>query len=94
MRSRNTLIPSRALRRGKSTVYVPGHGPLAREPELDRYLAVLDEVERAARAAHAKGVAPAEAAKTFALPASLGAWALFNPVFYERAFVAWERELS
>jgi len=84
----------RALRRQRPTTYVPGHGPIAREPELDRYEAVLAEVERAARAAHARGQPPAEAAAAFALPPSLGEWALFNKIFYERAFTAWEKELA
>jgi glyoxylase-like metal-dependent hydrolase (beta-lactamase superfamily II) len=86
---------ARALRRpGATTRYVPGHGPLAGASELGRYLAVLDEVERAARAAHAGGRSTAEAAAAFALPASLGEWALFNRVFFERAFAAWYRELA
>jgi glyoxylase-like metal-dependent hydrolase (beta-lactamase superfamily II) len=86
---------ARALRRpGATTRYVPGHGPLAGAAELDRYLAVLDEVERAARAAHTAGRSTAEAAAAFALPASLGEWTLFNRVFFERAFAAWYRELA
>jgi hypothetical protein len=28
------------------------------------------------------------------LPSSLGEWALFNKIFDQRAFEAWERELS
>jgi glyoxylase-like metal-dependent hydrolase (beta-lactamase superfamily II) len=85
---------ARALRRTRDTIYVPGHGPLAREAELGRYLSMLDEVERGARDAHAKGMAAAEGARGFALPASLGTWAMFNPVFYERAFAAWYGELG
>ena len=54
---------------------------------------MLDEVERAARKAHADGVPPATAGGNFSLPASFGEWALFNKVFYQRAFEAWEREL-
>jgi glyoxylase-like metal-dependent hydrolase (beta-lactamase superfamily II) len=84
----------RALRRSRETVYVPGHGALAREAELGRYMAMLDEVERAARAAHGRGTAAAEAAAAFSLPASLGEWTLFNRVFFERAFAAWYRELG
>ncbi|HEX2022859.1 MAG TPA: MBL fold metallo-hydrolase, partial [Candidatus Thermoplasmatota archaeon] len=34
----------RALPRERETVYVPGHGPLARAADVDRYLAVLDAV--------------------------------------------------
>jgi glyoxylase-like metal-dependent hydrolase (beta-lactamase superfamily II) len=84
----------RALRRQRPTVYVPGHGALAREADYDRYAAMLAEVERAARAAHAAGTPAADAAARFALPASLGEWTLFNRAFFERAFAAWLRELG
>src|SRR5581483_8762692 len=43
----------RALRRTRSTVYIPGHGAIGTPAEYDRYVAMLDEVERAARRAHA-----------------------------------------
>ncbi len=84
----------RALKRDRSTVYVPGHGAVADSAGVDRYLAVLGEIESAARTAFANGTPAAEAGKAFALPASLGRWALFGPTFYERAFVAWNRELT
>jgi glyoxylase-like metal-dependent hydrolase (beta-lactamase superfamily II) len=85
----------RALRRADpATVYVPGHGAIARAPEFDRYVSVLDEVEGAARRAHAQGVSAAEAAAKFTLPSALGEWALFNPAFFERAFSAWYRQLA
>ena len=83
----------RALRRTSGTIYVPGHGPIARDAEFDRYVAMLGEVEHAARKAHADGIAPAVAGGNFSLPASLGEWALFNKIFYQRAFEAWDREL-
>jgi len=70
------------------------NGALAREADYDRYAAVLAEVERAARAAHAEGVSAADAGARFALPPSLGEWALFNRAFFERAFAAWYRELA
>jgi glyoxylase-like metal-dependent hydrolase (beta-lactamase superfamily II) len=84
----------RAIRRTNDTMYVPGHGPLAKQPEFDRYVAMLDEVERAARAAHGKGITAADAGAAFSLPPSLGAWVLFSKVFYERAFSAWYKELD
>jgi glyoxylase-like metal-dependent hydrolase (beta-lactamase superfamily II) len=84
----------RALRRAPGTLYVPGHGALGRQPEYDRYVAMLDEVERAARAAYTRGATPAEAAAAFTLPVSLGEWTLFSKVFYNRAFEAWYRELQ
>ena len=83
----------RALRRTRDTIYVPGHGPIAREAEFDRYVAMLGEVERAARKAYADGVTPATAGGNFSLPTSLGEWALFNKIFYQRAFEAWDRDL-
>ncbi len=85
----------RALRRADpSTIYVPGHGAVARAAEVDRYLSMLDEVERAARRAHAQGLSAADGAAKFSLPPSLGDWALFNPAFFERAFSAWYRQLG
>ena len=83
-----------ALPRDPGTIYVPGHGPVGRATEFDRYVAVLDEVERAARAAHAAGRPVAEATAAFALPPALGEWTLFGPTFFERAFAAWYRELD
>lgn len=84
----------KSLRRDRSTVYIPGHGAVADAAAVDRYLAVLDQIESAARAAHARGVPAAVTGAAFRLPASLGDWALFGPTFYERAFVAWNRELG
>ncbi len=85
----------RDLRRADAaTVYVPGHGAIARAAEFDRYVAMLDEVERAARRARDQGLAAADAAAKFSLPPSLGEWALFNPAFFERAFAAWYRDLK
>jgi glyoxylase-like metal-dependent hydrolase (beta-lactamase superfamily II) len=83
-----------ALRRTRTTVYVPGHGSLAKEPEVAGYVAMLQEVERAAKEAHAKGTPAKDAAAGYHLPPSLGEWYLFAPVFMERAFAAWYRELD
>ncbi len=84
----------KALRRGRATRYVPGHGPVGSDADLGRYLAMLDEVEAAGRKAAAAGTAPADAADRFQLSPSLGEWALFTPTFYRRAFEAWQRELA
>ncbi|MCC7053942.1 MAG: MBL fold metallo-hydrolase [Gemmatimonadaceae bacterium] len=84
----------RALRRDRRTTYVPGHGPVADSAAIDRYLAVLGEIEVAARAAFRAGTAPADAGRAFRLSPSLGEWALFGPTFHERAFAAWARELG
>jgi len=91
----STLAASvKALRRDRRTLYVPGHGPLAREADFDRYAAMLAEVEQAARKAKQEGKTPAEAGAAYTLPASLGEWTLFNKIFFERAFAAWYRELG
>jgi glyoxylase-like metal-dependent hydrolase (beta-lactamase superfamily II) len=84
----------RALRRSNDTLYVPGHGPLGHPTEYDRYTSMLEEVERAARKAHAAGTSAPDAAASFTLPSSLGEWALFNKVFYQRAFEAWYKDLK
>ncbi len=84
----------KALRRERTTVYVPGHGAVADAAAYDRYIAMLGEIETAARAAFTKGTPAADAGKAFALPPALGEWALFGPTFYERAFTAWNRELG
>lgn len=82
-----------ALRRSRDTRYVPGHGGVASSDDLARYVAVLDEVEHAARRAVAAGTPAATAAASFRLSQSLGEWLMFSPTFMPRAFVAWEREL-
>jgi glyoxylase-like metal-dependent hydrolase (beta-lactamase superfamily II) len=83
-----------ALRRTRSTAYVPGHGSLAGEADVARYVAVLGEVEEAAREAVRQGLSPEQAGAAFHLPDSLGDWTLFNRVFFVRAFEAWRRELE
>ncbi len=84
----------RALPRGSRVQYVPGHGPMARESELDRYVSVLDEIEHAARSAYVAGTPFARAGADYRLPASLGEWVLFNPQFFPRAFEAWYSDLD
>ena len=79
----------RALRRSADTLYVPGHGPLGHTAEYDRYVAMLDEVERAARAGIAAGTSAEDLGAKYSLPPSLGEWTLFNKIFYQRAFQAW-----
>lgn len=83
-----------ALRRDRETMYVPGHGSVAGAPDLTRYQAMLDEIERAARKAHAAGRTAADAGAAYSLPESLGEWLLFNRAFFTRAFEAWYRELG
>ena len=91
----STLAASvRALRRTGTVRYVPGHGPVATAEDVARYLDMLGEVEVAARAAVARGIASVDAAASFRFSPSLGEWAMFSPAFLPRAFEAWRRELQ
>jgi len=83
----------RALARTRETRYVPGHGPLADAADLERYTALIDDVEVHARQAVKAGRSAAEAAAEYRLPEALGEWITFSPRYYEVAFTAWEREL-
>lgn len=74
--------------------YVPGHGTVATPAELDRYIALLDSVEEAARRALERGITAAAAGSEYRIPPPLGEWVLFNPRYYERAIGAWMRELQ
>ncbi|MBJ7418644.1 MAG: hypothetical protein JHC88_24855, partial [Niveispirillum sp.] len=83
-----------ALLSDRTATIVPGHGPLSIAADLSGYQGLLDAVEAAARRAHTAGMPMEDAAKAFTLPASLGAWTLFNPGFYTNAFKAWYRVLG
>ncbi len=74
-------------------IYVPGHGAIADAEGLRPYLELLDDVERAARDALAKGVAASDAWRHYNLPAPLAQWSRFRPDVFRFAFEAWEREL-
>lgn len=93
-------IPSRLTRQCRAmlgdqqALYVPGHGGLATAEEMKPYLALLEEIGRAARDAFEKGIPASEAAAAYTLPASLGEWTMFSPSYYQVAFEAWERELA
>ncbi len=84
----------RALRRRRSTTYVPGHGALASGSDVDNLLALIESVGIAARQAHARGIPYAAAAARFHLPDATADWQLFNPKYFEVAFKAWYRELD
>ena len=71
-----------------------GHGAIGKAPEYDRYIAMLGEVEQAARRAHAAGTKAADAGNAFTIPSSLGEWTLFSKAFFPRAFEAWYKELK
>jgi glyoxylase-like metal-dependent hydrolase (beta-lactamase superfamily II) len=82
------------LRAQAASVYVPGHGPLAEVSDLDAYLGLLDDVERAAREALARGMTAEEAGSTYRLPAGLEDWTLFSPGYFARAIGKWMEELQ
>jgi glyoxylase-like metal-dependent hydrolase (beta-lactamase superfamily II) len=84
----------RALRRNSITTYVPGHGPLGNNSDLELFIQLIDSVEEAARRAHERGVPAAEAAKAYSVPPALGEWLMFSERYYEVALRAWERELG
>jgi hypothetical protein len=74
--------------------WVPGHGDLADRAAVAAYLALLDDVEAAARRAFEAGTPAADAALSYRPPAALGEWVLFSPRYYEVALRAWARELG
>lgn len=84
----------RLLRARGPRVWVPGHGPLADAADMDRYLALLDDVEEAARRAVEEGLTAEEAGAAYSVPDSLGEWMLFNPRYFETAIGAWMEELA
>jgi glyoxylase-like metal-dependent hydrolase (beta-lactamase superfamily II) len=78
----------------KGAIYVPGHGDLGNAKTLDPYLGVIRDIEKSARRAVEQGTPAAEAAAEYKIPESLGEWMTFSPDYFERAFLAWERELT
>lgn len=82
------------LLKDEQATFVPGHGPLATADGLKNYLGLLENVERAARAAHESGTPADVAWKEYEIPASLGEWAKFRPDVYRLAFEAWARDLG
>lgn len=75
-------------------VYVPGHGGLARRSDVERYLALLEDVGEKARAAIASGVPLDQAADQYRLPGDFAQWTMFSPTYFRVAFQAWGRELG
>lgn len=84
----------RALLEEEAEVWVPGHGSLADRAALRTYLALLEDVEAAARRAIEAGIPPEAAAEAYAPPPALGEWTLFSARYYAVAFGAWARELG
>ena len=84
----------RAATRARETVYIPGHGSLAGRADIERLLAMLDEVEQAARDSFRREVSATEAGRLFTLPESLGRWTMLGDNYFDVAFSAWHNELS
>ena len=84
----------RALRRDSETIYISGHGTLARGHDVDRLSMLVESVETQARLAHEKGTPVEQAAADYRLPDSVSDWVLFNPKYFEVAFKAWFEELG
>jgi len=84
----------RLLRALGADTYVSGHGSLADTAALDRYIALLDDVEAAARRALEAGQSAEEAGAAYEVPESLGSWTLFNAEYFARAIDSWMRELA
>ncbi len=83
---REILVDPQAL-------YVPGHGDTSDLAGLASYVDLLEDVGLAATRAMEAGIPGVEAAQAYAVPESLGEWALFNPRYFEVAFGAWEKDL-
>lgn len=83
-----------AFLKDPDVTYVPGHGPITDAKGLTPYLALLQHVEHAARDAHERGVAPADAWRRYEIPDSLGTWKKYRPDVYRFAFQAWAKELD
>jgi glyoxylase-like metal-dependent hydrolase (beta-lactamase superfamily II) len=84
----------RLMRATGADTYVPGHGPLADQAALDRYIDLLDDVESAARDAMEAGMSAQAAGEVYRLPAGLDDWHLFRPEYFERAIGAWMAEVG
>lgn len=78
---------------GRGT-FVPGHGPLADADAMSTYVSILDDIERAARAALSEGRTAEAAGEAYRLPDGVGEWILFNPQYFGRAIGAWMREIG
>ena len=83
----------RVMRARGATTYVPGHGPLADNADLDAYIGLLDHLEGAARAAIDQGMSAEEAGAVYSLPQGLEDWTLFSPDYFSRAISSWMVEL-
>lgn len=76
----------------KDVSYVPGHGPIAGQPELKKYKSFLQFVEAEAGKAFKAGKPANESAKEFKLSKEFDQWFVWSPENAQRAFQAWYRE--
>jgi glyoxylase-like metal-dependent hydrolase (beta-lactamase superfamily II) len=84
----------KSLVRGKETIYVPGHGPVADNKDFKTYQRFLDWVEQTAREKFDAGKSSAQAAKEFELPQNYKEWYIFSNQVVPRAMNAWYREFN
>jgi hypothetical protein len=84
----------RALLHDGGSHFVPGHGALCDRLEVERYLALIDDVGEKARAAIERGDSLDQAAAAYQIPPALGEWVMFSPRYFRVAFDAWRRELQ
>lgn len=83
-----------ALLTTKVTTVVPGHGAIPDRAALDRYQALIGEVEAAGRASFAAGKTPDTAGAELTLSTGLGEWTRFSPDYFTVAMRAWHRRLK
>lgn len=86
-------VQLRASVRAHARTLVPGHGARVSGDALDRYGALLDDLERAARAGYSAGTSAADVAGQYVVPSSLGEW-MASRAAVERAMSAWYRVLG
>ncbi len=89
-----TLAASvRHLEKTRAHTFVPGHGAIADRAALTRYVALLDDVEEAARRGHTAGTTAAQVSAGYTVPTALGEWMASKPSL-ERAMTAWYRQFD
>lgn len=79
---------------GGATTFVPGHGPLAKAADLPAFVALMDALEAAAKAALDAGRTAEAAAGEFKLPAEAAGWLVWAPWAAAVALEAWMKELK
>ena len=78
----------------EDATFVPGHGPVAGNEEVEKYKTFLAHVEKEAKSAFDAGMSVAEASKDYKLPKELNEWMIWSSTNGARAFNAWFRELE